>query len=81
MLDREICNLLRACTSSGREAFKIVEILFTDFLTALRRDPRLAGITVSEFELIIADARNDFEQLLFREMRDRIHIEDAGAEK
>jgi hypothetical protein len=76
-LAAHILGLLHANASSGSGAFKITEAVFTELPTALRRDPRFAGISDFELTLLLRDVRNRLEQVLFREMRDRIHIEDA----
>jgi hypothetical protein len=74
---RDICDLLEARASSGRNAFEIVETTFTKIIAALRRDPRFTNIPVFELELLLADSRGETERTLFAEMRDRIHLDDA----
>jgi hypothetical protein len=75
--NRDICDLLESRASSGRAAFVIVENLFAKIITILRRDSHFAGTSLFELELMFADARREAESALFREMRDRIHIDDA----
>jgi hypothetical protein len=74
---RDICDLLQTRASSGRDASWIVETVFAKITAILRRDPRFATITRSEFEVLLADVSSETEKLLFSKMRDRIHIDDA----
>jgi hypothetical protein len=74
---RDIIDLLQARASSGRNAFRIVETVFTDIIARLRRDPRFNGISQFDFELLLADVSNETEKLLFAELRDRIALHDA----
>jgi hypothetical protein len=60
---------------SGREAFGIVDALFTKIVGTLRRNPRFADIRPSELELLFADLRADAEQRLFDELRDHVHLD------
>jgi hypothetical protein len=76
-LTRDILDLLEARASSGRDAFRISENTFTKIITVLQRDPRFAGITRFELELMLINQCREFEEILFNEMRDRIHLDDA----
>jgi hypothetical protein len=49
---------LEPMAANGREAFAIVENLFTEITTALRRDQRFADMRLQEIELLLADARH-----------------------
>ena len=74
---REIIDLLEARASSGRAAFEIVQTVFVKIFAALRRDPRFAGISLLELELLIADPSRELEDTLFAALRDRVHLDDA----
>jgi hypothetical protein len=74
---RGIIDLLQARASSGRDAFRIVETVFAKIIAKLRRDPRFAGISQFELELLLADISRDAETRLFREMYLRIDLADA----
>ena len=74
---RDIIDLLQARVSSGRAASQIIDNMFENVIAVLRRDPRFAGISLFELELLFADARCEVEKILFNEMRDRIHLDDA----
>jgi hypothetical protein len=74
---RDICDLLQARASTGRNAFRIVESLIAEIIAKLRRDSRFAGISQFEMELLLADVSNDAGNLLFTEMRDRVLLADA----
>jgi hypothetical protein len=73
----DIIDLLQARANSGRNAFRIVDSLFTKIIAKLRRDPRFDGVGQFEFELLLADVSNDAGNLLFAEMRDRVLLADA----
>jgi hypothetical protein len=62
---------------SGRAASKIIDVLFEKIITTLRRDRRFADISNLEFDLLVADVRNDAERILFRELRNRVPVEDV----
>jgi hypothetical protein len=74
---RDIIDLLQARASTGRNAFQIVETTFAKIIAALRRHPHFAGIRLFELELLLADERCEVEKILFNEMRDCIHLDDA----
>jgi hypothetical protein len=74
---RDICDLLQARAASGHDAFQIVENSFANIITALRRDVRFTGITRFDFELLLADEYRDLEKILFEEMHDRVHLDEA----
>ena len=74
---RDIIDLLEARASSRRDAFAIAETMFTKIIAILRRDSRFAGASLFELELMLADVRSETEGLLFNEMRDRVHVDDA----
>jgi hypothetical protein len=74
---RDIIDLLQARASSGRKASRIVETVFTNIVAKLRRDPRFAGVSQFEFDLLFADISSEAEKTLFAEMRDRIALHDA----
>jgi hypothetical protein len=74
---RDIIDLLQARASSGRNAFRIAETVFTRIIVVLRRDPRFAGLSLFELELLLADEYREAEKTLFMQMRDRIHLDDA----
>jgi hypothetical protein len=74
---RDIIDLLQARASSGRNAFRIVEIVFTDIIARLRRDPRFNGVSQFELELLLADASSEAGRMLFAELHDRIALHDA----
>ena len=73
----DIIDLLQARASSGRNAYRIIETVFTKIIAKLRRDSRFAGISQFEMELLLADVSNDAGNLLFAEMRDRVLLADA----
>jgi hypothetical protein len=73
---RDIIDLLQARASSGRNAARIVETLFTNIVAKLQRDPRFNGVSQFEFELLLADVSNETEKM-FAEMRDRVLLADA----
>jgi hypothetical protein len=73
----DIIDLLQARASSGRNAFRIVETVFTDIIARLRRDPRFKSVSQFELELLLADTSSKAENLLFAELRDRIALRDA----
>jgi hypothetical protein len=68
---------LEPFAADGREAFRILEIIFDSIVAALRRDQRFTNIPLREFELLFADARTDAERRLFVELRDRVHLDDV----
>jgi hypothetical protein len=68
---------LEPFATSGREAFSLVDDLFTDIVVALRRDCRFTDICLSELELLLADARANTERRLFEKLRDRVHLDDV----
>jgi len=68
---------LEPFASSGDEAFRITDDLFTGIITALRRDRRFADMRLQEFELLFADMRADAEQRLFDRLRDRVSLDDV----
>jgi hypothetical protein len=68
---------LAAWTSDGREAYALVDDLWTSILAALRRDPRFAGMTILEFELLTARVRAGAEEQLFAALHKQLHLEDA----
>jgi hypothetical protein len=74
---RNIVDLLQARASSGRQASQIVETMLANIVTSLRRDPRFAGVSRFEFDLLLADVSSDTEKMLFAELRDRIALHDA----
>jgi hypothetical protein len=74
---RDIIDLLQARASSGRAASQIIDNMFENVIAVLRRDPRFAGISLFELELLFADARCEVEKILFNKMSDRIHLDDA----
>ena len=76
-LTRDICDLLESRASSGRDAFAIAENMFAKVIAILRHDPRFASASLFELELMLADVRSETEGLLFNEMRDRVHVDDA----
>jgi hypothetical protein len=76
-LSRDICDLLQARASTGRNAFQIVKRLFEKIIAKLRRDPRFNGVSQFEFELLLADVSSEAERVLFTEMRDRVLLADA----
>jgi hypothetical protein len=73
----DIIDLLQARASSGRNAYRIIETVFTKIIAKLRRDSRFAGISQFEMELLLADVSNDAGNLLFAELRDRVLLADA----
>ena len=60
--------------ADGRRAYRIVDALFLEIISTLRRDPRLHELSAFDLELLLADVRTDVERQLVRELRDRIHI-------
>jgi hypothetical protein len=62
--------------ASSRKAFQIAESLIDGIITALRRNQRLAGISLLELELLLADTRADAERRPLSELRDRVHLDD-----
>jgi hypothetical protein len=74
---REICDLLEARACPGRQAFDLVDTMFTQIIALLRRDSRFAGITCFELELLFAGVRSDTERMLLRELHDHVHLDDA----
>jgi hypothetical protein len=72
-----IVDLLQARASTGRDAFRITERLFAKIIAKLRRDPRFAGVSQFEFELLLADVSSEAETVLFAEMCDRVRLADA----
>jgi hypothetical protein len=74
---RDIVDLLQARASSGRQASRIVEAIFAKIVVRLRRDPRFAGVSPFEFDLLLADISSEAEKVLFAELRDRIALHDA----
>jgi hypothetical protein len=66
---------LQPFASSGREASRLVEEICDGIVVALRRDPRFAGISLREYDLILADVRKVFERRLFNELANRIHLD------
>jgi hypothetical protein len=74
---RDIIDLLQARASSGRIAFRIVETMLANVIAALRRDPRFVGVSLFDFELLLADIKREAERTLFAELHDRIALDDA----
>ena len=74
---RDICDDLVAWACNGRNAFVLVDTLWTSILAALRQDPRFAGMKVLDFELLTARVRADAEEKLFEAFHKRLHLEDA----
>jgi hypothetical protein len=68
---------LEPFASSGRKAFRITASMFDAIIIALLRDQRLAGITATDLDLLLADIRNDAERCLFDELVDRVHLDDV----
>jgi hypothetical protein len=66
--------------SDGRRAYRIVDTAFANIIACLRRDPRFRGVSASDLELLLADARASAETQLVRELRDRVHVEDVIGE-
>jgi hypothetical protein len=77
-LSRDLLDLLQARASDGRKAFALTDAVFTNIITALRRNPCFANLTTFKFELLLADARREMEQALFTEMAARMHLDDAA---
>jgi hypothetical protein len=77
MTIRAIRDDLAAWASDGRNAYTLVDDLWTRILAALRRDPRFAGMKVLDFELVTARVRADAEEELFDALHKRLHLEDA----
>jgi hypothetical protein len=76
-LNREICALLEAWTNDGRDAFAIADSMFNKIIARLQRDARFADVCRFEFELLLADVRNEAEQQLFHAIAHHVHIDDA----
>jgi hypothetical protein len=66
---------LEPFASTGREARRLVEEIVDAIVVALRRDPRFTGIALAEFELLLADVRQEFERRLFNQLVDRVHLD------
>jgi hypothetical protein len=71
---RNICDLLQARTSSGRQAFEIVDAVFAKIIAILRRR---FGIGHLEAELLFADVIREHEGIVFNALRDCIPLDDA----
>jgi len=76
-LARDLTDLLEVRAHNGRDAYHYVETLFARIVSVLRRDPRFAGISLFELELMFADARREAENILFHAMCGRLHLDDA----
>jgi hypothetical protein len=74
---RDIIDLLQARASSGRAAFEIAEQTLAKIIAALQRDSRFATVTRFELELVLMNEYRELEGILFNEMRNRIHLNDA----
>jgi hypothetical protein len=74
---RDICDLRQARAASGRNAFQIVKTSFASIITTLQRDARFADITRFDFELLLANEYRDLEKILFQEIHDRVHLDEA----
>jgi hypothetical protein len=68
---------LEPFATDGRQASHFVEEFFDAIVVALRRDHRFAGISLYEFELLLADVHADAERQLFNQLRDRVHLDDV----
>jgi len=73
----DLLDLLQARATDGSRAFHFVETLFARIIATLKRHPRLAGITLLELELFLADERCEAERILFNELHNRISLTDA----
>ena len=74
MITRDICDLLQARSSSGRDAFRISGALFDQIIAILRR--RFA-ISYLDAEVLLGNAIRNHEDALFDALRDHIHVDDA----
>jgi hypothetical protein len=60
-------------------SFKLAYVIFDHAIKALRRDPRFRDVTWDEFDLLLADPRDDAARLLQGELRvRRAHFDDGG---
>jgi hypothetical protein len=73
-----IRNELASYAGNGRRAYGLVDVIFTDVVIALRKDPRFGAVLRFDLELLLADARRNAEIFLVRELRDRVHLDDIG---
>jgi hypothetical protein len=64
--------------SNGGEAYGIVRMIFDGIVARLRRDQRFHTVTVSELDLLFADALRDAEHLLVVKLRGRVRADDLG---
>lgn len=69
---------LEAHASNGREAYGLIEKWFAGAVAALRRDPRFSRVTITDFDLLLADVRDDAEDELFERLHDRVRLDDIG---
>jgi hypothetical protein len=67
--------------SNGRRAYPVICALFDSIIATLRRDPRFRAVTVSDLDLLLADARRNAEIQLFRELRGRVRLDDIGEDR
>jgi hypothetical protein len=74
---REICDLLQGRASNGRKASVITDAMLAMLIANLRRDPRFATITDSEFDLLLAGTATEMERVLFAETSNHIHLDEA----
>jgi hypothetical protein len=73
----DIVDLLQARASSGRAAFEIARQTLAKIIAALQRNSRFATATRFELELVLMNEYRELEEILFNEMRNRIHLDDA----
>jgi len=72
-----IRDLLYDFARTGRESYALTDKALTRIITALQRDPRFRNIKISEFDLILADARVSIENDIANTLRNRVHIDDV----
>lgn len=76
-LTKDLCDMLQARASSGGDADEVADTILIKIIRTLRHDPRFAEITRVEFELLLAGPYRELCDLLFHEMNNRIHLDEA----
>jgi hypothetical protein len=60
---------------SGGEASHLIEEILDSVIVSLRRDQRFAGVALSEFDLLFADVRKEYERRLFNLTANHVHLD------
>jgi hypothetical protein len=66
----DLKNALATRTSDGGEAFEVVDQVFADVISVIRK--RCPDMSLAEAELLLADVRRDTEDFLFGLLRNTL---------